>query len=347
MILIITIKGDLHAMRIQHCLLEKGYKDCHILECDRIATDHSLYWLQSLHDKGARIRLGNGTTVSVSEVELIWWRRVRADQQIEEQFSDIHQLRLIHNDCRGALGGILEASFRGTWLSDPSATDRASNKIYQLSIAHQCGFRITDTLISQSREEVKAFSESHPGGVIVKPVVGTAGPLMYTEFVGDTSRFEDRSFQICPAVYQEYISGTRHIRLNCFGDHSYAAVIESLELDWRPNLNVPVKAWDVPGALHKKVRGVLDSLGLEMGVIDIKQTEEGEFVWLEVNPQGQFLFLEPLTGLPLSEIFAGYLLDLINTGKNRNRGPKSRHRNKNKKQELFKERQKNKEIYWS
>jgi len=201
------------------------------------------------------------------------------------------------------------------WLSDPVATDKASNKIYQLSVAKQCGFRIPQTLVSQSKEEVEAFIEKLNGNVIVKPVVGTAGPLMYTERVGDISRFDPLSFKIAPAVYQEYIEGTQHIRLNCFGDNSYAAIIESTDLDWRPNLNVPVYAWPVPEGVHKKVRDVLDALGLDMGIIDIKITSTGELVWLEVNPQGQFLFLEPLTKMPLTSIFADYLLSFITSKK--------------------------------
>jgi hypothetical protein len=116
---------------------------------------------------------------------------------------------------------------------------------------------------------------------------------------------------VCPAVYQEYIPGTRHIRLNCFGDRSFAASIETSELDWRPNLNVPITSWPVPSSSHKQVRAVLDRLGLEMGIVDIKETPEGEFVWLEVNPQGQFLFLQPLADMPLDEHFADYLLSLL------------------------------------
>ncbi|MFE6052518.1 hypothetical protein ACFQ6N_17330 [Kitasatospora sp. NPDC056446] len=42
--------------------------------------------------------------------------------------------------------------------------------------------------------------------------------------------------------------------------------------------------------------------------MDLKLTPEGQPVWLEVNPQGQFLFLEPLTGMPLTEHFADFLL---------------------------------------
>jgi glutathione synthase/RimK-type ligase-like ATP-grasp enzyme len=61
-------------------------------------------------------------------------------------------------------------------------------------------------------------------------------------------------------------------------------------------------------SVHDMVREALNRLGLEMGVIDLKETADGELVWLEVNPQGQFLFLEPLTKLNLADHFADYLV---------------------------------------
>ena len=70
-----------------------------------------------------------------------------------------------------------------------------------------------------------------------------------------------------------------------------------------------MRPWLVPHNVHATVRGVLDKLGLAMGVIDIKEDPNGELVWLEVNPQGQFLFLEPLTGLKLTNHFADFLIE--------------------------------------
>jgi hypothetical protein len=46
-----------------------------------------------------------------------------------------------------------------------------------------------------------------------------------------------------------------------------------------------------------------------MGVVDIKITPEGELVWLEVNPQAQFIFLEPITGIKFIDEFARYLIE--------------------------------------
>jgi hypothetical protein len=309
LILIISVKDDFHALVVQRVLAGRGYTCCHILECDRIFADHRISWSASRERTSGILQVGD-TKVDVADVSVIWWRRVRADQQLDKNTAVSPSLSLINHDCRGALSGVLEADFAGTWVSSPAATERASNKVYQLAVARSCGFRIPETLVSQSLSEVRHFTERHNGNVIVKAVVGTKDALLATQFLGDPTRLAGDSYQICPAVYQEYIPGTKHIRLNCFGERSFAATIETSELDWRPNLNVPVHAWEVPATLHKQVRAVLDQLGLAMGVIDLKWTPDGEFVWLEVNPQGQFLFLEPLTRMPLSVIFSEYLLSL-------------------------------------
>ena len=101
-------------------------------------------------------------------------------------------------------------------------------------------------------------------------IVGAPGPMLETRKLKEPGEFDVESFQAAPAIFQEYIPGERHLR--------------------------------------RRVRAVLDTLGLEMGVIDLKLTPDGTLVWLEVNPQGQFLFLDALTHLGLTDRFAAYLL---------------------------------------
>jgi glutathione synthase/RimK-type ligase-like ATP-grasp enzyme len=149
----------------------------------------------------------------------------------------------------------------------------------------------------------------HQRNIIVKTLAGVNNAFLLTRRLFDPHDMASASFEVCPAIYQENIAGNDHVRLNVFGDHSYAALIRSTELDWRPDLRVPVTPGPVTAELHSKARDVLDYLGLEMGAIDLKLTPAGELVWLEVNPQGQFLFLDALTTLNLADRFADYLID--------------------------------------
>jgi len=312
-ILIVTIKDDIHALAIQRELKRRGYKRCYILECDKLSSTNRISWSINSESSISHVFTSDGDIVDIHDIKIIWWRRPRADQLIDSDINDPYQIRLINNDCRGAINGILTTAFEGKWISSPEATDRSSNKIYQLTVARECGFRIPNTLVSQSVDEVKEFCNTHPNGIIVKPVIGTAGPLMFTQFLNDPDKFDNNSYRVCPAIYQEYIPGKKHIRLNCFGDKSYAALIESEKLDWRPDLNIPISNWVVPDDLHASVRSTLDLLGLEMGIVDLKLSQNGEVTWLEVNPQGQFLFLEKLASIPLIKYFVEYLLNMEET----------------------------------
>lgn len=304
--LIVTQADDLHGLAVQAAVHKRGF-DCHIVESDQLSGRESISYAVGAAVAGfALIRTSGGELLDPTTIHAIWWRRFKTGQQVDSaELTESHR-SLINNDCFGALVGSLQNTFAGKWISSPRATEHASNKLNQLAAAHGCGLRIPDTVVTQSPSVVRDFCQRHNDRVIVKPVAGTPGPLLFTQFVRDEHLQAEDSIRACPAIYQEYIPGTRHIRLNCFGDQSYASLILTEDLDWRPNLGVPISRFPVPNALHDSIRRVLDVLGLDMGIVDLKQTPDGEFVWLEVNPQGQFLFLEGLTKEPLTEHFAEY-----------------------------------------
>jgi hypothetical protein len=58
--------------------------------------------------------------------------------------------------------------------------------------------------------------------------------------------------------------------------------------------------------LRRRLQEVLAELNLRMGVFDLKLAEDGEPWWLELNPQGQFLFVEALGGGELLEPFVRF-----------------------------------------
>jgi hypothetical protein len=119
----------------------------------------------------------------------------------------------------------------------------------------------------------------------------------------------DYALKLSPAIYQEYIPGTKHLRVHCFGDNIYTGLIVSNDLDWRENTDIPITIFDCNQELKNALRRVIKELGLRMGIIDLKINEEGKPVWLEINPQGQFLFVEGLSGLDLTTAFTNFLLE--------------------------------------
>jgi hypothetical protein len=311
MIGIVTVHDDLHALAILREFTRRRYDECHVVEIDNISLAHGVSLRLGRDNVTATVTTRTGAEIRLADLGVLWLRRPFADQLRCSPDTPTNTRELINSECRCALSGLLSTGFHGRWISTPEATLRASDKLAQLAVARGCGFRTPDTLVSQSREDVAQFFRGHNRRIIVKAISGTNGPILLTQFMQDPHNLEDASFKACPGLYQEYIPGTRHIRLNCFGARSFAASIDTEALDWRPDLTVPILAWPVPDEVHRRVRRVLDHIGLDMGIVDLKETPDGELVWLEVNPQGQFLFLESLTGQPLASYFADYLLSSI------------------------------------
>jgi hypothetical protein len=304
MVVIVTVAQDLHALAVQEKVRARG-GECHIVECDRVAQRSALSFTIG-HQLRDQVLTSEDHHIQLSRARVLWLRTIRSTQILHHPIEDEHAEAIVNNDCRGALLGLLATTFRGRWISTPESTSRGSDKLAQLKAAHDSGFRIPRTLVSQSRPDILDFHRACGAKTVVKAVVGAAGPLLETKLL-DPEVFESAAFATAPAIYQEYVAGDDHLRLICFGDQSYAARIHTDDLDWRTNLDVPITAYPVDPLLHTKVRQVLDRLGLEMGVVDIKLTPQGDPVWLEVNPQGQFLFLDAFTHLGLADRFAGYL----------------------------------------
>jgi glutathione synthase/RimK-type ligase-like ATP-grasp enzyme len=311
MILLHTVSDDVHALEVHRRVLDRGYHDCFLIESDRIAGQESLAFEIGPHSRCGLLRAHQGRQIDVGDVRLIWFRRCATKQAFQSDSHDPVARDLVNNECRDTLAGVLEAEFHGKWLSTPASTIRASNKILQLAAASKCGFRVPRTLVSQSKPRVLDFYNAEEGSVITKAISGTSNRLFATHKLKDPIEIGDESYLACPTLCQEFIPGTRNIRLHCFGQSSHAVLIDSPHVDSRFDLGVPIEVWPVPAAVHNLTRRVLDELGLEMGVVDLKETPDGELVWFEVNPQGQFLYLEPLSDLKIGDIFVDYLLDEV------------------------------------
>lgn len=311
-IAILSLADDLHALVIRKALEDRYDVTCSVIETERICGSSGLNW-SNVDSVPTALQTMTGDCLDVRTLDLVWWRRVSTPQLVPSDITDPAQMDFITNDCREAVLGLFLNEFCGTWISDPQATRLAGNKLVQLRAAQRAGFRTPQTLISQNPQQIRQFCAALDNRVVVKAVKGTMKAPTLTAMVNEAMLQHEASLRLCPAIYQEFIAGTRHVRANCFGDAIYAALIESEDLDWRQNLNVPVSPYDLPEKVKVRLRKVLRHLGLKMGIVDLKLDERGEAVWLEVNPQGQFLFIEGLCGLKLIDAFSDFLYSEANS----------------------------------
>lgn len=315
---IVTNAADLHGIAIQKALQSYDDVNCHVVESDNMCGNPTINW--SSTRKGSResypLLDRENQRISLKNLDVIWWRRFNYKQRIvgidDEVVTD-----LINNECTEGLLGVMMTEFLGTWISSPFATRRAENKIVQLKVAQEMGFKVPRTLVSQNPEKIRKFCKKLNNQVVVKPIKGSTLQTLFTRKITEQHLRSDQAIKLAPAIYQEYIPGHRHIRVHCFGNSVYTALIDSEDLDWRENLEVPFTIINLEKKLKNLIQSVVRALGLKMGIIDLKLGDDTTATWLEINPQGQFLFIEGLSGLELMSQFSKFLYSEAKAARNK------------------------------
>jgi glutathione synthase/RimK-type ligase-like ATP-grasp enzyme len=302
---ILTLREDIHAVAVKRSIEERHPATCHIIAGKELATKGGLSWSGD-SDAPSVLRDLSGELIEVAKLDAMWLRRT-AIRQILPDEADPKYSDEIHLSCWTALQGHLITEFRGAWVSDPVATELAENKVLQLRAARRAGLRIPATLVSQDPARIRAFCAAYPAAII-KPI-RTRGELAITAVASAELLQHDEVLALSPAIYQENVPGDRHLRITMFGEQCFAALIEARELDWRVDVTVPFSPYEPSAQLLQALQSVLRSLGLVMGIFDLKLTPDGDIVFFEVNPQGQFLFVEGLCEMPIARSLGDYLVE--------------------------------------
>lgn len=246
----------------------------------------------------------------------IWYRRVRSGAKPEDMDQGVYQFCL--QESRSALlGGITSAQTR--WLSHPASIWQAEHKPYQLALAAELGFRVPRTVITNNPEAIRRAAADF-GRMIVKPTRnghivhrGVEHAVFTSEFL--PTHLEDlQGAELSPAIYQELVPKRFDVRVTIVGDTIFAARIDSQSdpkaaVDWRHTANPQLPHHHV--ALSERLRNrllrLMQRLGLNFGAVDLIETPDGEHVFLEVNPNGQWLWLDDMLDLGISQAVADWL----------------------------------------
>jgi hypothetical protein len=313
-IVVVSIKDDLHALAVQDRIRSTSDQPCHVVESDDLIDSSGFDWASDCAGPQARglaatlVPTRDGVPVDLRDARVAWWRRASFPQIGEDEaYSD--QNAFISGEWRAALLGAFLTGFKGQWISDPDRTRSAANKLLQLQVASDLGWVTPKTLVSQDPARIRAFCAGAPEQrVVAKALTATRGRT--TAAVRLTSAdLDDADVTLCPAIYQHFIPGTRHLRINCFGEQVAAFAIETEVMDWRRDHAARMTPYPLDSRTAELCLGLTGKLGLEMGVLDAKLLDDRKVCFLEVNPQGQFLFLEGATGVDLTGQCASFLVE--------------------------------------
>jgi len=279
---------------------------CSIVEVDSFSDGGIVCWASENDNVSSSITDAEGETVTPSMLDLVWWRRLTGKARLPDAVTDPAAIDLIERSTRAAVLGVMLTDFSGRWISHPENTRLAENKLVQLRAAARVELPIPKTLVSQDHGVVRAFCEKRNYQVIVKVVAPTPETPLMTGKVEPEMLTRD-AVRLSPCIYQELVPGTDHLRVCCFGATVITAMLESDRLDWRYPQPTSAQEYFLPETLQQKLKRLLRVLGIEMGIMDLKVNDSGDLVWLEVNPQGQFMFLEHLCRIQITHPFVQFL----------------------------------------
>jgi glutathione synthase/RimK-type ligase-like ATP-grasp enzyme len=208
------------------------------------------------------------------------------------------------------------------WMSHPDKIRQADHKMLQLATAQRCGFTIPKTVVTNCREQVLALYDECPTGIIAKPLYlgflqnEDGGCFIYTTRLSQEQIDDAHSISLAPAIYQECIPKVADIRVTVVGEKVFAARIlaENLPVDipdWRFSdfSSLQHSAHALPPDEEDRCRNLVKSLGLEFGAIDYALDDTGRHVFLEINPNGQWAWLETTLGFPISAAIVDRLIE--------------------------------------
>lgn len=301
-VLIFSPENDFHALGIQALLRGKG-AEADIVDSARFPG--SLPLVQ---------RVGAPTEVildgrPLSEYHSVWWRRPFAPEPPTE-VENPEERRFAAREAREALWGALNAAGLPIYNS-PQAETRAGYKPYQLKVAQDCGLRVPDTLITNSEAEAAAFRAKHPQ-VIYKAFSATKLAMTDTRPLSEDDVADLWRLRYAPVIFQEYVELGREYRVTLVEDTAFTAEISltngAAHFDWRIDPDYQVVPAELPSDLIAALQRLRRTLGLNSGSADLRATPGGDVYFLEINPSGQFLFLDVFAGMDVGGAFCDMLL---------------------------------------
>lgn len=130
------------------------------------------------------------------------------------------------------------------------------------------------------------------------------------------------ALRFCPVIFQAYVPKLFELRITVVGKQVFAAEIHSQQAnhtrhDWRryDNYKTPHLPHQLPCSMEQRCVHLVEQLGLSYGAIDMVVTPDGRYVFLEINPNGQYLWIEETTGLPISDAICDLLMSGIPANK--------------------------------
>ncbi|MFD1811638.1 MvdC/MvdD family ATP grasp protein [Rhodococcus gannanensis] len=323
-ILVLTQPGDTHADAVTRRLVASGAR---VTTVDPAEFPSAATLSLRLSSTGAiRRTLQRGDEcVDLDRIDSVWFRRPQ-DPRAHDEITDPAVREYVEQECEAFAGALWDDLDALAVPGTRSDIRLAGRKQIQLRLAGRLGFELPPTLITTDPDAFLDFWDEHEGRVVTKPLQRSwliRGDESFARMAEPASTVDiaaAESMRLCPLIVQAYVPKRVELRVTVVGTRVFAAEIHSQDsnhtrLDWRcydPS-TTRYGVHTLPDDVARRCVLLVAELGLRYGAIDLILTPDGRYVYLEVNPSGQWLWIEDATGLPVTAAIA----DLLRSGADR------------------------------
>ncbi len=300
-----------HYQPVANILADRGFNPT-VYEADRVASGLASLSIHLDEVNGLSI-VYDSEVIQPGNIDAAWYRRPEAFDYHEQDKAKLLTLEYEADQSQAIIWNSIPES---VWLNSPYKNRQIEEKIGQLVMAQNFGFKVPETFISNQWEEIK---EQLPGEVIFKMRRGLlyeddSAKALFTTILEPEKIDELMSSNVpFPGMFQSYISKAREWRVTVVGDRSFEAAIyttEEAKDDWRKHQfgsDVRFAKEKFPDDIKERCIRFLGHVGLRFGAFDFVESHDGEITYLELNPNGQYMWLEKDLGFPISEAIADEL----------------------------------------
>lgn len=321
-VLLLTHSADFYTIDLVAEALSRRGARTFRLDTDRFPNTVKLS-ARTGNDRALYLITDGGAQVSSAEICAVWLRKLwtpQMDANLDERYRE-----MCVRESVAALEGFLDALHDARWVNEIERERAAENKPRQLRLAVEAGLRIPRTLVTNDPAAVRQFYDETAGQLIAKLLrpltlsMNADSPFVYTSRVREEDLADAATLRYSPMVFQELIPKAFELRVAWVAGEAFTGVLDASgtsrgQTDWRRAAPEECR-WrkgELPVEVLRGLQALMSELGLVFGAIDLICTPAGEYVFLEVNPGGEWGMLERDLGLPIAESIARALLHSIN-----------------------------------
>ncbi|SDL61674.1 RimK-like ATP-grasp domain-containing protein [Modicisalibacter muralis] len=304
MILLVTNQRDLTT---DYIVLELQRRRLEYFRLNTELLPESRITLGALSSEDWSISFG-GKCLTGHDVEAAYFRRP-GKPLVAESIEDQGSRNYIESEWNALLKS-LYMRLEGRWLNSPTKIVLAEDKPRQLLIAADLGFDIPQSAVTNDLTVAQRIAAHHTA--IGKPLrqallEGDQERVIFTTRLPTLTAVDEKALAMAPIIVQQEIQKQTDVRVTVVGQKVFAVAIHSQEqqetkVDWRSGAQPDLKheVISLPGQLEERCIRLVELLGLNYGAIDLIQDLDNHYWFLEINPNGQWAWIENRTGLPIA-----------------------------------------------